>query len=295
MSMREEIEHTLMRHDVVVFMKGTRETPECSASAFMVDLLNGYLYDYKTIDVLASPGIVDAVGEYSNDSTIPQLYVNRKLVGGCDIVLELSEAGKLGRVLGAESSVQPPAPEITVEPEAVAALRDFAEGAPIVVRMKIDTDFNATLDFGEARDNDVVVESGEVKVVLDRGSASRAKGITIRFVDDDEGGAFRIDNRARPVRVKSIELGQLKQWMHEGATFELFDARTNEERVEGMLPGAHAFDDGAAEYLANTEKETPLVVYCTDGERSSRAARHLMRIGFKNVYELAGGLARWAQ
>src|SRR5687768_3053043 len=95
MSARERIDRLVKTHDVVLFMKGTRGAPQCGFSARVVDLLDEYVPDYETVNVLADPEIREGIKEYSSWPTIPQLYVRGNFVGGCDIVTEMGQSGEL--------------------------------------------------------------------------------------------------------------------------------------------------------------------------------------------------------
>lgn len=95
----ERIEKEIKNNKIVLFMKGTPESPQCGFSAATVEILNGYKYPYKAIDVFANPDIRASLPEYSNWPTFPQLFINGQLVGGCDIVHELRDSGELKNML----------------------------------------------------------------------------------------------------------------------------------------------------------------------------------------------------
>jgi monothiol glutaredoxin len=94
-SIRKEVEGT----DVVLFMKGTPQAPQCGFSATVVKILTHLGVPFKGIDVLADPALRQAIKEFSNWPTIPQLYVKGEFVGGCDIVREMFEEGELKEFL----------------------------------------------------------------------------------------------------------------------------------------------------------------------------------------------------
>jgi monothiol glutaredoxin len=94
-SIRKEVEST----DVVLFMKGTPQAPQCGFSATVVKILAHLGVPFKGIDVLADPALRQAIKEFSNWPTIPQLYVKGEFVGGCDIVREMFEEGELKEFL----------------------------------------------------------------------------------------------------------------------------------------------------------------------------------------------------
>ncbi len=96
----ERIAKLVASHRVVLFMKGSRDAPRCGFSGRAVTILNGWLDDYLTVDVLARPELRDGVKEFSGWPTIPQLFVDGRLLGGSDRVAELDASGELAKMLG---------------------------------------------------------------------------------------------------------------------------------------------------------------------------------------------------
>lgn len=90
-----QIEKEISENDVVLFMKGTDVFPQCGFSAAVVQVLNHTGVDFKAINVLEDDNIRQAIKDFSNWPTIPQLYIKGEFVGGCDIVREMHEAGEL--------------------------------------------------------------------------------------------------------------------------------------------------------------------------------------------------------
>ena len=89
------IDNEVKSNDVVLFMKGSPETPMCGFSGQVVQIL-GYLgVEFKGINVLDNPELREGIKVYSNWPTLPQLYVKGEFVGGCDIVREMFQAGEL--------------------------------------------------------------------------------------------------------------------------------------------------------------------------------------------------------
>jgi len=95
----KKIESQVTGNKVVLFMKGTKEMPQCGFSAKVVQILNSHGVDYETVDVLADPEIRQGIKEYSQWPTLPQLFVDGKFIGGCDICVEMEETGELGPIL----------------------------------------------------------------------------------------------------------------------------------------------------------------------------------------------------
>jgi len=99
--LNDRIKTLLNSSNVILFMKGSADAPMCGFSARVVEVLNHQGTEFKTFDILSDSEIRQGVKEYSNWPTYPQLYVKGKLVGGCDIIMELAESGELTEVLKA--------------------------------------------------------------------------------------------------------------------------------------------------------------------------------------------------
>ena len=95
MELKEQIQKDINDNKIILYMKGNKEMPMCGFSSTVVQILNLYKVDYKAINVLEDPNIRIQLSEISNWPTIPQLFVNGELIGGCDIALEMHNSGKL--------------------------------------------------------------------------------------------------------------------------------------------------------------------------------------------------------
>lgn len=91
----EQIKSAIAGNKIMIFMKGNRNFPQCGFSAATVQIFEQLGAPYETVDVLADPEVRDQVKAFSNWPTIPQVYIDGKFVGGCDIVRELYETGEL--------------------------------------------------------------------------------------------------------------------------------------------------------------------------------------------------------
>jgi monothiol glutaredoxin len=91
----EEIKKDIEEHDVVLFMKGTPDFPQCGFSAMVVGILQTLGLKFKGINVLEDVLLRQGIKDFSNWPTIPQLYIKKEFVGGCDIVREMYESGEL--------------------------------------------------------------------------------------------------------------------------------------------------------------------------------------------------------
>jgi monothiol glutaredoxin len=96
---RDAIAEAIAEHKVILFMKGTPEAPACGFSARTVAALQALDTPFAAVDILPDPRIRQELSAISNWPTIPQLFVNGELLGGCDIVVEMSESGELAEAL----------------------------------------------------------------------------------------------------------------------------------------------------------------------------------------------------
>ncbi len=93
------IEGQLKKNKVLIYMKGNPKFPQCGFSDATIRIFESFDYPFETVDVLADPQIRDGIKRYSNWPTIPQIFVDGKFIGGCDIVREMHERGELAQVL----------------------------------------------------------------------------------------------------------------------------------------------------------------------------------------------------
>ncbi|MEL0435571.1 Grx4 family monothiol glutaredoxin [Phycobacter sp. K97] len=92
---KTRIDEIVKNNDVVLYMKGTKEMPQCGFSSRVAGVLNYIGVDYTDVNVLADEEIRQGIKEYSDWPTIPQLYVKGEFVGGCDIITEMTLSGEL--------------------------------------------------------------------------------------------------------------------------------------------------------------------------------------------------------
>lgn len=101
-NIQEEIKKVVTENRVVLFMKGSKQFPQCGFSARAVQILQAAgCTDFVTVNVLENDAVRQGIKEYANWPTIPQLYVNGEFLGGSDIMMEMFEAGELQEVLKA--------------------------------------------------------------------------------------------------------------------------------------------------------------------------------------------------
>jgi len=94
-----QIDKAVKEHDIILFMKGTPEFPQCGFSQRVAAILDSFGIHYVAVNVLLDPAVRQGIKDYSDWPTIPQLYVGGEFVGGCDIVSEMYESGELKTLL----------------------------------------------------------------------------------------------------------------------------------------------------------------------------------------------------
>jgi monothiol glutaredoxin len=101
MDIQEQIQQQIANHPILLYMKGTPAMPQCGFSQRAVQLLQACGATFESVDVLADDAVREGVKRFSNWPTIPQLYINGKLVGGSDIMMELYQKGDLQKMVAA--------------------------------------------------------------------------------------------------------------------------------------------------------------------------------------------------
>ena len=96
---RNTIQNHIESNDVCLFMKGTPDAPQCGFSMAVSNMLKILEVNYEGVNVLEDQNIREGIKVYSDWPTIPQLYIKKEFVGGCDIVKEMYESGELKKVL----------------------------------------------------------------------------------------------------------------------------------------------------------------------------------------------------
>lgn len=293
-ALREKLQKLVDDNEVLLFMKGTRMMPQCGFSAQVVGILDDYLPSYETVNVLADPEVRQGIKEFSDWPTIPQLYVKGEFVGGCDIVRDLHQSGELSDVLGKKPiEVEPPA--ITITDAAKAAFEEAKQDADYEhLRLEVGPQFQYGLSFGPRLEGDLEVSSNGLVLLLDRGSARRANGMRIDFVNGPSGAGFKIENPNEPPKVKQMTAAELKERLEKGEALHLFDVRPEEERKIVSIEQAIPLDEEGEKKLLALPKDATIVIHCRSGRRSQAAAERYLKEGFTDLYNLEGGVLAWA-
>lgn len=102
MSIQEQLKEVIDNNEIILFMKGSPDFPQCGFSGKTAQMLQACDVRFASVDVLADSAVREGIKEYSNWPTVPQLYVRGEFVGGCDIMTEMYESGELQKVLKPE-------------------------------------------------------------------------------------------------------------------------------------------------------------------------------------------------
>jgi monothiol glutaredoxin len=295
-AVRTRIQSLLDAHRIVLFMKGEPAAPRCGFSAKATGILSGLGVSFHSVDVLADPEIREGIKVYGSWPTIPQLYIGGELVGGSDIIEQIANSGELHELLGL------PAPDRTVptlhiSPAAAEVIaRAVADAAPgIGVHLSVDPAFNAQFALKEIAGNELVAHAQGIDVHIDVISAPRANGIEIDWIEDMRGAGLSIRNPNAPPPVLSLLVEALQQRLTDG-DITVLDIRPAADRALAPFPGAHqVLDEDSLPQLAALPKDTALAFLCHHGNSSQQAAEHFRGLGFRQLFNVEGGIDAWSQ
>lgn len=294
-ALRSRIETLLQSNRVVLFMKGGPTAPQCGFSAKASGALNALLpQGYAHVDVLADAEIREGIKQFGEWPTIPQLYIDAQLVGGSDIVEQMAASGELHELLGLPVPDRSP-PKLTITPAAAQMLRDAVANAGdnYAVQLEVDARHNVRLQLAPVDPNAIAVEAEGVRVQTDWINARRADGVSIDWADDERGRGLVITNPNAPPAVQPIAPQQALARAGEGS-LRVVDVRPADERAIARVGIAFDTFDGGTDALEGLPKDTPLAFLCHHGGRSAQAAEHFRQLGFREVYNIEGGIDAWA-
>ncbi|WP_454832605.1 Grx4 family monothiol glutaredoxin [Pseudoxanthomonas wuyuanensis] len=293
--LRSRIQSLLQSNRVVLFMKGQPSMPQCGFSAKAVGALGALGVDYAHVNVLADQDIREGIKAYGDWPTIPQLYIDGELVGGSDIIEQMTNSGELATLLGLQAPDRTP-PAITVTPAAVEMLRNAVEdaGQDAALALSINAQFQPNFQLAQYDANAIAAESNGIRIQFDLASARRADGITIDWVDDIRGKGLAIDNPNAPRPVQTLTPAEADAKARAGEVL-LVDVRPADERaIATVALPFKTFDGNGRAELEALPKDTALAFLCRSGGRSQQAAEEFRALGFGDVYNIAGGTNAWA-
>jgi monothiol glutaredoxin len=293
-STREQIENIIQKDRVVLFMKGTPQAPQCGFSSKTVGLLDSILSDYSSVDVLQDQEIREGIKVFGNWPTIPQLYIDGELVGGCDIVSAMFNSCEIHEMLGIEAPDRTP-PEVTITDAAAEKIREAMAGHEgIGLHFSIDAGWQSTFNVAPAEGHEVKVVANDITFLFDLASAQRAKGAVIDWKESMEGEGLTINLPQAPKPVYQMSVDELKQALEDNNVI-LIDVRGKEERALASIAAAKPMEGGLMQEIEAMPKDTALAFICHVGNRSQVAAEHFRKQGFSNLSNVAGGIDAWAK
>ena len=294
-ALRQRIDELLAANHVVLFMKGQPDAPQCGFSSQAAGTLKGLGVPFAHVDVLSDPEIREGIKHYGDWPTIPQLYIGGELVGGSDIVGQMAESGELQSALGLPPPDRTP-PTVDATPAAIAMLRNAVEqaGEGIAVQVQVDPQYQARLQLVPADAKSIATTLEGVRLQFDLASARRADGLSIDWADDERGRGLVIAHPLAAPPVRELAPQAARGMLANGA-LTLVDVRPAEERALASLPHPFRdFDDGI-DAIEALPKDAPIAFLCHHGGRSAQAAEHFRKLGFREVYNVTGGIDAWAQ
>jgi len=293
-ALRERIEGHINGSKVVLFMKGTPRQPQCGFSARTVAALNSVWPDYATVNVLEDPEIREGIKTYSNWPTIPQLYINGELVGGCDIVVGMLNSGELHEILGLAQPDRTP-PKLTVTDAAAEKIREAMSGHEgVALHFQVDANWDSEFNLAPPQEGEIAAESNGITVMMDLATAQRVQGAVIDWVKSMTGEGLSVELPAAPPPVRQLPVRELAEKLKAGGIM-LLDVRAADERAKAVIAGAKALDERMMDELAKMPRDTELAFICHHGNSSRGAAEYFRKQGFTRVNNVAGGMDAWSQ
>lgn len=291
-AIRERIEQQIASHPFVLYMKGSPKMPQCGFSARVAGILDQLLEgDYAAYNVLEDDSIREGIKEFGNWPTIPQLYVNGELVGGCDIIIEMYNSGELHEMFDLEKPDRTP-PEIEITDKAAEKIREFLDAYPgNHLHFSIDSGWDAQFQVGPKQGHEIEAQAAGITVLMDLASAQRAKGARIDWVETMQGEGLKLDLPGAPAPVKQMSPAELQQRLNSGERILVIDTRNESDRADKPLEFARALDADLMAELNEGDPNQPLVFVCNVGQSSQQYAEHYRKQGYTQVYNLEGGAA----
>lgn len=291
---RKHIENLVNQNTCVLFMKGTPKQPQCGFSSNTVKIIQELLgKDFITVNVLEDMEIREGIKEYGNWPTIPQLYINSELVGGNDIVTEMYNTGELQTLLGLPQPSRE-LPQISISEKARENILHGIENiGSHVLLLTIDSHFNTRFSIEEPKGYELIADVDGIKIYMDIGTAKRANGMEIDWVEDLQGSGLVIKNPNEPKAVNQLSQSDFQQGIQEGKFKHIYDVRSEAEFSSRSIPGSKRLDKESMQEIEKLDKNTPLVFVCNVGNTSLGACEYYRKQGYTDVNNLVGGISGW--
>jgi len=291
---KQTIENLVNNNNCILFMKGNPQHPQCGFSSNTVGIVKELLgKNFAYCNVLESSDLREGIKEFGNWPTIPQLYINKELVGGNDIVTEMYNTGELHSLLGMQQPDKSPA-KITLSPKAAENIKNGMQDIGTnVLMLSIDAQFNTRFSIEQPKGYEIITECQDIKVYMDIGTSKRADGMEIDWVEDLQGAGLVIKNPNEPQPVKQISKKELNEGIEQGKFQNIYDTRSEQQFNAQSIPGSKRLDKENMQSIEKMAKDTPLVFVCAVGNTSQGACEFYRKKGYTNIHNLAGGVAGW--
>ncbi len=292
-AVHDRIDKLVKTSQVMLFMKGTPQQPMCGFSARTVAALDSVLPDYSSFNVLEDEQIREGIKAYGNWPTIPQLYINGELVGGCDIVISMLNSGELHQQLGMSAPDRSP-PEITLTDLAAERIQQAMQGHDgMALHFAVDSGWDSQFNLGPLQGGEIITNANGIAIAMDIATAQRARGAIIDWVKVMTGEGLSVTLPGAPPPVKTLSVTELAERL-KSASIMLIDVRAAEDRSKAHIAAAQPLNDELVKKLNTLPKDTDLAFICHHGNSSLGAAEHFRKQGFSSVYNIKGGMDAWS-
>lgn len=291
---KQAIEDLVSSNNCVLFMKGNPTHPQCGFSSNTVGILKELLgEDFSYCNVLEDSEIREGIKEYGNWPTIPQLYINKELVGGNDIVTEMFNTGELHTLLGLPQPTREPA-SISISEKAAENIKKGLEDiGSNVLMLSIDGQYNTRFSIEEPKGYEAVSQVGDIKIYMDVGTAKRANGIEIDWVEDLQGAGLVIKNPNEPKAINQLSCDELRTGLEAHTFKHVYDVRSEPQFASQSIEGSKRLNKENMKAIEELDRNTPLVFVCAVGNTSQGACDYYRKKGYTNVNNLVGGVTAW--
>ncbi len=292
---QKTISELLDSNRVVLFMKGSPSMPQCGFSAKATGILGSLVPDYATFNVLEDEQVREGIKEFGQWPTIPQLYIDRELIGGSDIINEMFGSGELHDVLGLEQPDRTP-PTFTIsEAAANAILQSVPEHGSEVLHFAINDHWQGEFMLQPATGHEIRAEDSGIELYMDPMTAQKARDMHVDWIETMQGNGLSVDLPMAPPAVKSMTVAELAARLDQGGSLRLYDVRPELMRVQKPFDGATPLDREAMASIDALPKDTPMAFMCLRGNASASTAEHFRLKGYTQLFNIVGGLEAWEQ
>jgi len=306
----DAIREIVQKETIVVFAKGTKQTPRCGFSARTIEAVASTGKPFAVIDVLADPRIRPALVQFSQWPTTPQLYVGGELVGGCDITLELHASGELHKTIAAafgegyDPNAGQTEPRVELSDEAKAKLKEYFESADELLRLSVELkggerSYSLSID-SRSSHADLAWTVDGIKVVVAKEMSSLFDRLAVAWLSKEGSEGFSVKEVGDapalplPLEITGDELKTLLDTPPAEGKLWIVDIREAQELASGQVEGAKHIPMSRFQEEwedAGFDAKDTIVCFCAHGVRSVNVANFLrQQAKLPGARSLRGGL-----